>query len=199
MTKEEKIKYLLIPASGFGIGGGLWIGVLYVAFLKRLESAGLIIGLGLFILFSGVSLIIFEHIKIYKKIFLLFGIGLGYLIAFLILFLGFLVFGLGSFSSNYFSVLGFLLILLISIVIVSLGYAVLSKFLLDKKIWPIFLGSLIGHSFVFPASLIAYDKSIFNFFIPFLTFIILGLCIGWGMYKGQKVKLAETKQALQKT
>jgi len=188
MTKAEKIKYLLTPAIGFGLGGALW-GWRWFGFWtgSAPNDFGIISGAILLGLFGSLSLIVFlEYVKPSKKAFIVLG--------------GAFLWGIGLYvwgASFLFLALifppGIVLLLLLLGILLALFYALVLK----VRIWPIIWrggagivlgfiigptsGSLIGHNLL-NSSIIA---EIFSF-----TFvgIILGLFLGWGLYKGQKPK-----------
>ena len=181
MTKAEKIKYLLTPAIGFGIGGALW-GWRWFEFIEKagereisfftLISGGIFLGLiGTF------SLIIFlKDIKFLKKIFILLGGLLVWILIFYIWDIGFL-FLLLIFP---FGVAPFFLLLGIAI---ALFYALALK----TRIWPMVWRGTGGFLIAILIGLIL--ANVMGGSLSFaLAGIILGLALGWGLYRGQKPK-----------
>jgi len=207
MTKEEKIKYLLIPASGFGIGGGLW-GWKWFEFLEKVGRSEfvtpfIILWGAIFLgIFGSISLVLFLKIALKKKIFIIFVGTFAWIVGFLV-----------GISDFYFLIaslgfLGVILHFLFTGMIIALIYALVLKI----KIWPLVwrgglgfvIGFFIGFSLVGNLiSLLFNNTFLFSFWNEFIVFVlygsIVGLFLGWGLYKGQKIKLAETKQVLQKT
>jgi len=201
MTKEEKIKYLLIPASGFGIGGGLssWM-MLHFLSEGKTNNFVMILGATIFGLFSSISLVLlFKNINNARKsAFIFLGI-LFWIIIFYIAFWG-IIFAVEVLP---------LIILLIFLLIVTLSglfYGLMLKIFLKTQFWPVFwrvvAGFLFGPFIVVLAttlvSIKAFSVGIYFIFI-LLPGIIFGLCVGWGIYKGQKIDLDKTRQILQKT
>ncbi len=138
MTKSEKIKYLLVPAIGFGVGGAL-LGLIYAIGLFR--EVGLGIGVILFTLFGSFSLVIIENIEFYKKIIVvLMGVIIWVVVASIYIF-GFLIFILPDsppFDSIFISNLVISLFFLSGPVAIGLFYAVALGVVLKIRIWPVF-------------------------------------------------------------
>jgi len=198
MTKEEKIKYLLIPASGFGVGGGLssWM-MLHFLSEGKTNNFVTILGATIFGLFSSVSLVLlFKNINNARKsMFIFLGI-LFWIIIFYIAFWG-IIFAVEVLP---------LIILLVFLLIVTLSglfYGLILKIFLKTQFWPVFwrvvTGFLFGPFIVVLAitlvSMKAFSAGIYFIFILFPG-IIFGLCVGWGIYKGQKIDSDKTRQIL---
>lgn len=173
MTKAEKIKYLLAPAIGFGLGGALW-GLFHI--IKPIEDANLF-GAAFIGLIGTSSLVLFwEKIRILKKILVILGGIIVWLIIFYILDIVFL------FGSVIFPP-AIIVSVLLSGIIISLFYALILK----SKIWSLLWRGEVGFILALAVGSILVNLigDIFSFA---LTGIILGLALGWGLYKGQKPK-----------
>lgn len=207
MTKKEIVKYLLVPASGFGIGGGLW-GWKWFEFLERAGRSEFITpfvvlwGAVFLGAFGSLSLVLFLKGNFKKKLFIVFGGMLSCLIGFLL--------GIGDF---YFlvaplGIIGVFLHFLFTGMIIALIYALILK----VKIWPLVwrggLGFVVGFFISFSLvgnliSLLVNNKFVFSFWSDFVIFILygffIGLFLGWGVYRGQKIKLTKESQIFQET
>ena len=199
MTKAEKTKYLLTPAIGFGIGGALW-GWRWFGFWTgpTPSNFGIISGATLLGLFGSLSLIVFlEYVKPLKKVFIILG--------------GAFFWGIGLYiwgTSFLFSALifppGIALLLLLLGILLALFYAMVLK----VRIWPVIwrggvgivLGFIIGPT---SGSLIGHNLLSSSIIAEILSFtfvgIILGLALGWGLYRGKKLKEAEIEKKTDKT
>ena len=132
MTKHEKIKYLLIPAIGFGIGGALW----GWRWSQLFEEAGInnfvfISGAILFGLFGGLFLVVLENIKILRKIFI---VLVGLIIWIVVLYMWVVSY---DFSVFVFPT-GIILFPSLLGIIVGLLYSLVLNSILRTKIWPVF-------------------------------------------------------------
>lgn len=186
MTKREKIKYLLVPAIGFGIGGAL-LGLGRVILFQRIE-----LGIILFVLLGSFSLVALENIKLYKKTLVVLGLLLIWVIVIPAYILGFLVFVLPDsppFDSMFLTTLIFSLFFLSGPVIVGLFYALVLSLVLKIRVWPVFWRGAIGFLFILaPLSNLVFANSMTAILGFILVGIISGLFLGWGVYKGQKLK-----------
>lgn len=172
MTKREKIKYLLAPAIGFGIGGALW------GLFHFLESTGDVnlFGAALIGLIGTSSLVLLSrNIKFLKKIFIILSGGIAWLV---VLSVGEIGFTLGTLGSAF-------LIIISTIIFPGLIISLFYALILRSKIWPVFWRGLVGFILA-PIIILEPTNLIGNIFSFILIGIILGLFLGWGLYRGQK-------------
>jgi len=194
MVKSEKIKYLLIPAAGFGIGGALLA-------LSDVITSVKVIGIKFAIIVLAINFFIslfFREIEFFKKVFIIFS---GILVWIITLCLGSLwvfLFGFPDYIPKPDLYFGSLLIFLLAGLIVCIFYFYVFKFALKSKIWPVFWRGTIGISLACIVNLVNGELFGYSFVAKIVLFIltgiIVGLFLGWGIYKGQKLKEKEVFQ-----
>jgi len=189
MIKAEKIKYLLVPAIGFGIGGAL-LGLVGTLLFQDIK-----IGVILWGLFGSASLVLLENIKVYKKVLITLTGTIIWIAVIFISVLAFVGFGFADslpFDSKWIATLVVPLGFLSGPLLISLFYAIALGLVLKIRMWPVFWRGTIGLFFLpIPLFGLAFENSI-NVILGFLLVgTIFGLFLGWGRCRGQQLKETE--------
>jgi len=200
MTKTEKIKYLLVPAIGFGIGGVL-LGLVGMLVFQDIKIGVILMGLC-----GSISLVLLENIKVYKKVLVALAGMIIWTAVIFVYIVGFLLLALPDsppFNSVLLNTLMFLLFFWLGPVVIILFYALSLGLLLKIRVWPIFWRGIVGFLPAIIVGLILANvvsgellssELLTIFSVPALTGTVFGLFLGWGRYRGQQLKETEIQK-----